>query len=404
MNSTKITPRQRIISALNHKETDRVPVDLGATDSSGIMAIAYNKLRNCLGFKGTSYVWDLMQVISKVEIPVVNATGSDAIPLLLEPKKWKPYKLDDGTDIQIPFKADLRKTASGETVLLSKDGTILSRCPKDGYYFDPVFFPLKDATSKRDIDLKTHFISSFDWPEYLDEDFDDLAVKAQKLYNETGYAIVANLSIHIFAAGQWLRGFDNFMMDLVTNKPMAHYLLSVLTDVYIKRIDRYLDAVGNYSQVILVNDDLGTQRGLQISPELYREMIKPYHMKVWQFIKDKSKKPLLLHSCGSIYKLIPDLIEAGIDAINPVQVTAEGMDTKKLKKEFGKDITFWGGGCDTQSILARGTPDDVRKEVRQRVQDLSSGGGFVFCQVHNIQADVPVKNILAMYDELGTLN
>ena len=404
MNSTKITPRQRIISALNYKETDRVPVDLGATDSSGIMAIAYNKLRNCLGFKGTTYVWDLMQVISKVEIPVVNAIGSDAIPLLLEPKQWKPYRLDDGTVIQIPFKADLRKNKSGETVLISKDGTVLSRCPKGGYYFDQIFFPLKDVRTKSDIDAKYPYISAFDWPEYLDEDFNDLKIKAQKLYSETDYAIVANLCIHIFAAGQWLRGFDNFMMDLIINKPLVHYLLSVLTDAYIKRIDRYLDAVGNYVQVILVNDDLGTQRGLQLSPELYREMIKPYHMKAWQHIKNKSKKPLLLHSCGSIYELIPDLIEAGIDAINPIQVTANGMDTKKLKKEFGKDITFWGGGCDTQTILARGTTDDIRKEVRQRVEDLSHGGGFVFCQVHNIQADVPVRNILAMYEELGTLN
>jgi uroporphyrinogen decarboxylase len=288
--------------------------------------------------------------------------------------------------------------------LVSKNGTVLSKCPKGGYYLDQVFFPLKDVHTKSDIDKNLSYVSSFDWPEYLDEDFNDLKNKAQKLYNETEYAIVANLCIHIFAAGQWLRGFDNFMMDLVINKPLAHYLLSKLTEAYLSRIDNYLDAVCNYIQIILVNDDLGTQRGLQLSPELYCEMIKPYHRKVWQYIKNKSKKPLLLHSCGSIYELIPDLIEAGVDALNPIQVTAANMDTKKLKKEFGKDLTFWGGGCDTQTILARGTPADVRKEVRKRVEDLSKGGGFVFCQVHNIQANIPPQNILAMYEELGTLN
>ena len=131
-------------------------------------------------------------------------------------------------------------------------------------------------------------------------------------------------------------------------------------------------------------------------------MIKPYHKQLWQYIKEKSQKPILFHSCGSIYELIPDLIEIGVDALNPVQVSAANMDTRKLKKEFGKDLTFWGGGCDTQAVLSRGTPSQVRQEVRRRIDDLAAGGGFVFCQVHNIQADVPPENIMAMYQELGS--
>jgi uroporphyrinogen decarboxylase len=162
--------------------------------------------------------------------------------------------------------------------------------------------------------------------------------------------------------------------------------------------------VGKYIDVIQVNDDLGTQNSPQMSRELYREMLKPYHKKLWSYIKERSGKPILLHSCGSIYDLIPDLIEIGVDALNPVQVSARNMDTRKLKREFGRYITFWGGGCDTQKILPYGTPEDVRSEVRRRAEELGEDGGFVFCQVHNIQHDVPPENILAMYEELKAID
>lgn len=159
-----------------------------------------------------------------------------------------------------------------------------------------------------------------------------------------------------------------------------------------------VDLGASESSGIQVNDDLGTQNGPQIAPETYREMVKPYHTRLWGLIKKLSGKPLLLHSCGSIYEIIPDLIETGIDAINPVQVRAMNMDSKKLKKKFGKELTFWGGGCDTQQILGRGTPAEVKEEVRRRCADLAPGGGFVFCQVHNIQPNVPPDNVMAMYE------
>jgi uroporphyrinogen decarboxylase len=175
-------------------------------------------------------------------------------------------------------------------------------------------------------------------------------------------------------------------------------------EAYLHRIDDYVAAVGDYIDVIQVNDDLGTQSGPQLGIELFREMLKPYYKTLWQYIKEKSRKPILFHSCGSVYDFIGDLIECGIDALNPIQVSAKNMETSKLKKEFGKYITFWGGGCDTQKILPYGTPDQVKHEVRKRVKDLSGKGGFIFCQVHNIQPDVPLENILAMYEELGTLS
>ncbi|MBN2455931.1 MAG: hypothetical protein JXB29_05255 [Sedimentisphaerales bacterium] len=396
-------PRERIIAALKHKEPDRIPVDIGGTESSGIMAVTYNRLKKHLGISGRTQVFDMMQMITKVEPTVLEIVGADVIPLLIEPKQWKPWVLSDGSEVEIPAKINLRKLDNGDIEQISENGTVICRCPKDGLYFDPVFHPLEKSITLEDIDAAKPYFQSTDWPGYLDEDFEDLRAKAQKLYTETDYAIVGNLYVHLFAAAQSLRGFEDFMMDLVANKPFAHYILEKQVEAYLPRIDKYIEAVGPYVQIIQVNDDLGAQNAPQLSPQLYREMIKPYHKTLWQNIKQKSKKALLLHSCGSIYDLIPDLIEIGIDALNPVQVSAAKMDTKKLKKEFGKDITFWGGGCDTQNVLPYGSPDDVKEEVRRRVNDLAPGGGFVFCQVHNIQADVPVENIRAMYEELGTL-
>ncbi len=204
----------------------------------------------------------------------------------------------------------------------------------------------------------------------------------------------------MFAAGQILRGFENFMVDLAGNKPLAHHLMGRLVDCYARRVEHYVEAVGEHVDVIQVNDDLGAQTGPQLSPALYREMVKPYHARLWGLIKQLSGKPLLLHSCGSIHALLPDLIEIGVDAINPVQVSAANMDGALLKREFGRDLTFWGGGCDTQRVLGRGTPEQIRDEVRLRVAQLAEDGGFVFCQVHNIQHDVPPENIMAMYEAL----
>lgn len=399
-----MTPRQRIINALQHRESDRVPIDLGATNTSGITGIVYNRLKKYLGVSGKTMIYDIGQMIAKVEPSIIKIVGSDAIPLLIEPKQWKTWKLQDGSIAEIPANAIFKKCDNGDIVQVDNDGIVVRRCSKGGLYFDKVLHPLKNVKTLNGIDAGKNFFGSFDWPSYIDEDFNDLNLKAKKLFDETLYAIVGNLWVHLLAASQDLRGFENFMMDLIVNKSLAHHLLSRLVEYYIPRIDKYIEAVGQYVQIIMVSDDLGTQNGLQISPELYREMIKPYHKKLWQYIKEKSKKPILMHSDGSIYELIPDLIEMGIDALNPIQVSATNMDTKKLKKEFGRDITFWGGGCDTQTILSRGTPNYVRQEVRKRVADLAPGGGFVFCQVHNIQPDIPVENILAMYEELGTFS
>jgi uroporphyrinogen decarboxylase len=210
--------------------------------------------------------------------------------------------------------------------------------------------------------------------------------------------VVANLQLHLLAAGQILRGYETFMMDLVASKPLAHALLERLTESYMKRCDGYFAEARGHVDVVLLNDDLGTQAGPMLSLDCYREMIWPYQRRLFAHVKQRSGAFLLFHSCGSVARFIPSLIEAGVDALNPVQVSAAEMDTAKLKSRFGRDIAFWGGGCDTQGVLARGSARRIREEVSRRVEELSPAGGFVFTQVHNIQPDVPPANVVEMLE------
>ncbi len=402
--------RERILAALKHRATDRIPVDLGSTESSGITWKAYHNLINQIRVKKNIpekdiLVFDLLQLICKVEIEILEYIGADAVPLLFEPLVWKDWEFEDGIRVKIPGRANLEKVSRGDTVLLDQTGeVVIARMPRRGYYFDTVHHPLRYATGIDEIDQAADLFASYDRPYYCDEDISTFQTRAKMLHQQTDYAVVGNLWVHLLAAGQDLRGFEQFMIDLVQNKKLAERILKNQVDAYLPRIDEYIGFVGRYIDVIQVNDDLGTQNGPQMSRELYRQMLKPHHKKLWSYIKEKSGKPILLHSCGSIYDLIPDLIEIGVDALNPVQVSARDMDTGKLKTEFGRDITFWGGGCDTQKILPHATPEGVKREVRKRVEDLGQDGGFVFCQVHNIQPDVPPENILAMYEEMGTIN
>lgn len=395
-----MTSRERIQAALAHREPDRIPVDLGASESSGIHGIAYNHLKQHLGLAGgRTQLYDLSQMIAKVEPNVLDAVSADVFPLLIEPRQWKPWTLMDGSACEVPARANLRQTARGGIELCSGN-TCVAVCPPGSYYLDTCDHPLEKAATPADIEAGLEHLRSFDWPAYNDEDYDDLREKARRLRQESDRAIVGNLWVHVFAAGQSLRGFENFMMDLLADKRLAHALMGRLVDCYEERVRQYVAAVGEYCDIIQVNDDLGTQNGLQVSLATYREMIKPHHARLWQLVKELSGKPLLLHSCGSIHDVIPDLIEMGVDAINPVQVAAVNMDSARLKAEFGRDLTFWGGGCDTQAVLERGTPAEVKAEVRRRCDDLAPGGGFVFCQVHNIQPTVPPENVMAMYEAL----
>jgi len=393
-----MTSRERVVKTLKHEEPDRVPLDLGGTESSGMTGIAYNRLRARLGLAaGKSQVFDTAQQVVKIEDDVRRMLEIDTVPLVLEPRAWKPFQLADGSPCEIPAKWDPQRE-NGDWVVRDGEGRVVARMPKDGFYFETTFAPLANVTQVSELDRHVRAIETFDWPDYADESPEDFAARARRLHEETDFAVVANLCLHLLAAGQILRGYENFMMDLLAEKKLAHALLERLTDAYIRRSGDLLDRIGKYVQVVLVNDDLGTQGGPMLSLDCYRQMIWPYQKRLFGFLKSKTDAALLFHSCGSVHAFIPHLIEAGVDALNPVQVSAAQMDTKLLKREFGRDLTFWGGGCDTQRVLNHGTPRQIEDEVRRRVADLSPSGGFVFTQVHNIQPDVPPKSVLAMFE------
>ena len=385
--------RERIITALRHEEPDRVPIDLGGMFSTGIMGIAYNKLKAYLGIKGgKTRIYDLGQQLAEPEIDVLKIIGGDVLPVLIEyPKRWKKSVLPDGSSCEVPYNFNPETLPDGSKVLRNNEGRIIAKMPKDGYYYDSVYHPLENAE-------KTEDLEEYEFYRPINEEtIHDLHERAKNLYENTDYALMLNGAGSIYESAQGLLGWQNFMVKLIRNPDFIAALLDKILEANIKRLEKILPAVNGYVQVVQVGDDLGMQNGPQISPRLYREIIKPRHRKLYQYIKENIDAYLFIHTCGSVYDFIPDFIEMGIDILNPVQVSAKNMDTKKLKEEFGDKITFWGGGCDTQRVLPFGTPRDVEKEVKRRIEDLAPGGGFVFTQVHNIQAGVPPENMMAMY-------
>ncbi len=398
-----MTPRQRITRTLRGERVDRIPLDIGGTESSGLTGIAYNRLRAHLGLPpGRTQIFDTLQQVVKIEDDLRERLGIDTVPLLIEPRRWKPFSLPDGSACEIPEKWSPKKDADGGMVVTDDAGHVTARMPAGGFYFEPAYFPLADVIEPKELDAHAAAIESFDWPAFADETLDDIAARARKLYNDTDYAIVANLQFHLLAGGQFLRGYERFMIDLLAEKDLAHALLQRLVAAYKRRAEAYLEKVGGFIQVVLVNDDLGTQNGPMMSLDCYREMIWPYQKELFSFIKSKTDAAILFHSCGAVSEFIPLLLEAGIDALNPVQVTAAGMDTARLKQQFGDRLTFWGGGCDTQHVLRNHTPKQIAAEVRRRISDLAGGGGFIFTQVHNIQPDIPPENIMAMLEAFAS--
>lgn len=390
--------RDRVLCALSHREPDRVPIDFGGTESSGITAPAYLNLCALLGVSNTARIFDTGQQVALISDDIRRTFGVDTQPLVFLPARWRPDTTSDGRPAFSPAAWVARAEADGSRVIVDAGGRITARMPAGGYYYDGTYAPLAGGADAAAIARHAHSFEEFDKPDYLDEGWNAMAHRARALHEQTDACVVANLCVHVLAGGQILRGFESFMMDLVGDERTARAIMERLLEAYFPRIDEFARRMADSVDVVLVNDDLGTQGGPMLSPALYRKMVKPYHARLFAHVKKRFGKPLLMHSCGSIYALLSDLIEVGVDAINPVQVSAADMDSARLKKEFGGDITFWGGGCDTQSVLGSGTPEQVRTEVRRRIEDFAPGGGFVFTQVHNIQPNVPAANVVAMFE------
>lgn len=375
--------RERVLMALNHKEPDRVPFDLGGTNVTGISKAAYKRLLDYIGIQREEKeikTFCVIQQLGQIDDDVANRLKTDV--RVVTPRTssaWNLNILEDG-----PYYKFVDEW--GITWKMPKDG---------GFYFDMVDRPLADAVTVEDIER-------YKWPDTADSKrFDGLEEELKEVYDRTGCAIVMQgVSAGFFELSGWLRGMENFFADLICEPELACKIMDKALEVKMHYWDKVLSLGKDYIHVVHEAEDLATQNSLLISPGLYRKYIKPRQKELYSFIKSKAPVKVFFHSCGAVKELIPDLIEVGVDILNPVQVSAAGMGSKELKKEFGNDIVFWGGGVDTQRILPLGTVEEVKEEVKRRIEDLMPGGGFIFNTVHNIQADVPPENIMAMWEAL----
>jgi uroporphyrinogen decarboxylase len=409
--------RERVMAAVNHKEPDRVPVDLGGHRSSGIMAIAYNKLKRHLGVEtGDIYVYDVVQQLAIIEPDVLAKFEVDTIEMgrgfALDPDDWHDWVLPDGTPCKIPASIQPVKVG-GDWHVYHDDGTLIAIQKEGSLYFEQTYWPLADqngAPSEFDTTDFSNLDAAFDkvmWAAmgtppapigYDEAGLTKLAQGAKALRESTDKAIIGLFGGNLLENSQFLFGMENLYILLAAESQRAHRLYDRLVEMHLENLEKFLSAVGPYIDIILFGDDLGMQTGPQVSPRMYREYFHPRYKLMWGRAKQLADVKVMLHCCGGVYPLLPGLIEAGLDIIQPVQTNAKDMEPERLKKEFGADLCLWGGGCDTQWILPHGTPGEIAEDVQRNVDILAPGGGFVFQQVHNILADVPPENIVAMLE------
>jgi uroporphyrinogen decarboxylase len=370
--------RERITLVLNHKEADRVPIDFGGTNQTGITKGAHEDLihfifkeRNIENLQITSRTQQLV----KIDKRILEMFDIDTIPLSANIAAADLYE----DNINLYFK---------------DEWGIEWKMPKiNGFYFDVSTHPLQKISIKD--------IEKYNWPDPGGKNrYYGLKARAKGLYKNTDKAIIAlnPIGAGILELSTWLAGFEDFFIWLVADKKKAYDILNKITDIQIEAWSNYLEQVGEYISVCATLEDLGSQMGPLISLDLFRKMIFPLLRRRIENIKKKTNAKVFLHSCGDISKFIPLLIEAGIDILNPIQVSASNMgDTAKLKNEYGKDLVFWGAGCDSQKILPFGSTGAVEMEVKRRIKDLAKGGGFIFAPIHNIQYGVPPENIITMF-------
>jgi len=383
-----LTSRDRILTALKHKEPGYVPYDLGGTSITGIHSIAYQNLLHYLGKdhllekEEEAWYYEKLQGLAKIDEEIKQELKVDTRGARFKNSSAWKFKIKE---------VEGRKTFTDELgcVWISS---------KDEYYFDQ-----RPGESHPLVALiKIEDVENYSWPNPRDPArVRDLRTELKKI-REAGYAVIIEAPFNgIFSLGFRMRGYSNFYEDLGVNQSLACRLMDKLTDLKINFWDMALEEIGDLVDIIVELDDLGGQDATLISPMMYRKLVKPRHKKLFSFIKKKaSNSYLFFHSDGSLYNIMPDLIEVGVDILNPVQVSAAKMDSARLKREFGDSLSFWGGGVDTQNVLGKATPNEVRSEVKRRINDLAPGGGYIFTAIHNVQADVPPENFMAMWEAL----
>ncbi|NOY80631.1 MAG: methyltransferase [Kiritimatiellaeota bacterium] len=412
-----MTPRERVLSAIDHREPDRTPVDLGATPSSGISALAYGRLKRRLGITaGRTRVYDVVQQLAQPEDAVLDRFRVDVVDVgrtfNTHDDDWVDTRLCDGQPAQYPawFRPELR--GDGGWIAKAPDGTVIAEMPAGGAFFDQSCFPYLDGYPD-DFSRLPEAMGKVLWAALVHSPWDHAAdpgfwetlrQRALSLRATTDRAIMVVCGCNLFEWGTFLRRIDNFLMDLVLQPSRVEALLDALMALHLHTLEKVCAAVGDVADILRFGDDLGMDTGPLLSPAAYRKFFKPRHTMLCEYVHRHSRMRTFLHSCGSLYELMPDLIEAGYEVLNPVQTNCRSMDPATLKREFGRDITFWGAGCDTRQVLNRGTPGEVRRHVFERLSVLAPGGGFVFNTVHNILPDVPPENIQAMFEAVRKFN
>ncbi len=414
----KLTPRERILAAIEHRETDAVPVDLGATPSSGISATAYGNLKRHLGMNGGhTRIYDVVQQLAQPEDAILDRFGIDVVDAGStfndSDQDWYEIRLANGQKAQYPAWFKPEKKTDSSFIARNRDGLDIAHMPSGGTFFDQSTFPWLDGYPADMAAALPDAIKRVLWAELVHSPWDHAAEpdfwnrlrqSTLELRASTDRGIMIVCGCNLFEWGTFLRRMDNFMMDLYTEQDSVRAFLEAIMAQHMATLEKVCAAVGDCCDILRFGDDLGMDSGPFMAPEIYRDLFKPHHTRLCDYVHQHSGMKTFLHSCGSIRELLPDLIEAGYDVINPVQTNCRGMEPEGLKKDFGNDICLWGGGCDTRAVLNRATPPEVRDHVLERVEILAPGGGFVFNTVHNILPEVPPQNIVAMFDAVAEFN
>jgi uroporphyrinogen decarboxylase len=398
-----LTSRERVTAALDHREPDRVPIDVGGSRVSGISAIAYKNLLKALGRKEEIRLYDIKQQLAMVSLKVAEILGSDVVQLTrLSPTtgmsffkidRWEAGRLTDGSPCLVPEGYDPVLREDGSVEILH-EGKLAARRPAGSLYFESATAPLEGAEIPEDIDAYT-------WPDpWSDRETDFLEEEIRRLYHGTDKALFAGLPLYdcsFLELGQTMFGFETLLTNFILKPDLMHHWLDRVLEHHLATLDRFLPLAAPYISAIQMNDDLGAQDSLLISPEIFRSFLKP-RMAAWiSFVRERCAAKIFLHCDGAISEIMDDLIEIGVQVLNPVQTGARGMEPEKLKKRYGDRLSFWGGGVETQTTLPFGSVQEVEKQVEERIRLFAPGGGYVFASIHNIQSDVSPEKIRAVY-------
>jgi uroporphyrinogen decarboxylase len=382
----EFTSRERVLKALNHEEPDRVPYDLSSTHVTGITNGAYQQLRRHLGLEERPTVWaDVIQQLALPDPDLLDYLQVDTRGLYpLTSHNWNVYEqLQDG----------------GEVWEYRDEWDIEYHFPKqNGHWFSTVASPLEAI----DPGSTSTDAVPYTWPNVSDKKrVQGLRALAQQYRQQGKIVVLKGICAGVFEMQQRLRGMQNALMDTALYPDFTDYLVGRLADVKIAFWEMALAELKDVVDIVLEADDYGTQESQMVSPDTFRKLFKPHVQRVLQTIRNCAPNVrILFHSCGNVRDILPDFIEIGVDILNPVHVRASGMEPSALKRDFGDDICFWGGGVDTQGVLSKGTPQEVADDTRRNLDSLAPGGGYIFNTIHNIQSEVPPENIMAMWTTL----